>query len=228
MPGLMKSWTDFDVYVGCNLLAVERLLAAVERAGVGRFVQISTSSVYGRFAVGDESLPTEPFSPYGVSKLAAEKLVLAHVANFGLDAVILRYFSLYGPRQRPDMGYHLFCEAMLDGRPITVFGDGRQRRSNTYVSDAVSATVAALDRGSGGDVVNICGDQTIELLDAIGVLADELGVEPIIEFAQPRPGDQRDTSGDATRARRVLRWSPEVSVDVGLRRQAAWHAARRT
>jgi len=228
MPGLMKSWTDFDVYVGCNLLAVERLLVAVERAGVGRIVQISTSSVYGRFAVGDENLPTEPFSPYGVSKLAAEKLVLAHVANFGLDAVILRYFSLYGPRQRPDMGYHLFCEAMLDGRPITVFGDGRQRRSNTYVSDAVSATVAALDRGSAGDVVNICGDETVELLDAIAVLADELGVEPILEFAQPRPGDQRDTSGDATRARRILRWSPQVPVDVGLRRQAAWHAARRT
>lgn len=227
MPGLMKSWTDFDVYVGCNLLAVERLLAAIEREAVGRFVQISTSSVYGRFAIGDESLPTEPFSPYGVSKLAAEKLVLAHVANFGLDATILRYFSLYGPRQRPDMGYHLFCEAMLDGRPITVFGDGRQRRSNTYVSDAVSATVAALDRGSAGDVANVCGDETIELLDVIGVLADELGVEPILEFAPPRPGDQRDTSGDATRARRILGWAPNVPLEVGLRRQAAWHASRR-
>jgi nucleoside-diphosphate-sugar epimerase len=168
-------------------------------------------------------LPTEPFSPYGVSKLAAEKLVQAYVANFGLDAVILRYFSLYGPRQRPDMGYHLFCEAMLDERPITVFGDGRQRRSNTYVSDAVSATVAALAGGAPGDVLNVCGDETIALLDAIGVLADELGVQPVLEFREPRPGDQRDTAGDAGRAREVLGWAPRVPVETGLRRQAAWH-----
>ncbi len=227
MPGLMKSWSDFDVYVGCNLLAVQRLLDAARASGVSRFVQISTSSVYGQLAVGDETLPTEPFSPYGVSKLAAEKLILAHVANFGLDAVILRYFSLYGPRQRPDMGYHLFCEALLDGRSITIYGDGRQRRSNTHVRDAVAATCAALQRGSAGDIMNIAGDQTIELIDAIGVLADELGTAPNLVFAPPRPGDQRNTSGDTSRARRILQWTAHTPLEVGLREQAAWHRSRR-
>lgn len=227
MPGLMKSWSDFDVYVGCNLLAVQRLLDAARTAGVSRFVQISTSSVYGRFAVGDETLPTEPFSPYGVSKLAAEKLVLAHVANFGMDAIILRYFSLYGPRQRPDMGYHLFCEALLDGRPITVYGDGRQRRSNTHVRDAVAATRAALQRGSAGDIMNVAGDGTIALADAIAVLADELGISPQLVFASPRPGDQRDTAGDSSRAQRILDWAPQTPLETGLREQAAWHRSRR-
>lgn len=227
MPGLMKSWSVFDVYVECNLLAVQRLLDAARATGVTRFVQISTSSVYGRFALGDETLPTEPFSPYGVSKLAAEKLVLAHVANFGLDAVILRYFSLYGPRQRPDMGYHLFCEALLDGRPITVYGDGQQRRSNTHVRDAVAATSAALELGTAGDVINIAGSQSVELMEAIEVLARELGTTPNLVFEPPRPGDQRDTAGDAARARQILRWTPRVDIVEGLRGQAAWHRERR-
>ncbi len=227
MPGLMKSWSDFDLYVRCNLLAVDRLLAASREADVGRFVQISTSSVYGRYAVGDESQPTEPFSPYGVSKLAAEKLVQAYVANFGLPAVVLRYFSLYGPRQRPDMGYHIFCEAMLDGRALTVFGDGTQSRSNTHVQDAVAATVAALTAGRPGDVVNVAGGDRIELLAAISVLADELGVQPELEFRDRRPGDQLDTQGDITRAGDILGWQPAVPIEDGLREQARWHAARR-
>ena len=228
MPGLMRSWTDFELYASCNLLAVDRLLRAAEDAGVDRFVQISTSSVYGEYAVGDERQPTEPFSPYGVSKLAAEKLVLAHVANFGLPALILRYFSLYGPRQRPDMGYHLFCEAMLDGRPLAIFGDGAQTRSNTHVRDAVAATVAALRKGSPGDVMNIAGGDTIGLLDAVAVLADELGVTPRVEHAPPRPGDQRDTCGDSERARTILGWEPSIGIEAGLREQAAWHRARRS
>lgn len=227
MPGLMKSWTDFELYANCNLLAVDRLLRAAESAGVQRFVQISTSSVYGQYAVGDEGQATEPYSPYGVSKLAAEKLVLAHVANFGLPAVILRYFSLYGPRQRPDMGYHIFCEAMLDGRPLTIFGDGAQTRSNTHVRDAVRATVTALQKGSPGDVMNIAGGDSIGLLDAIAVLADELGVTPRLDHARPRPGDQRDTYGDTALAAEVLGWKPIIGIDAGLREQAAWHRDRR-
>lgn len=228
MPGLMKSWSDFELYASCNLLAVDRLIRASQTAGVGRLIQISTSSVYGRFATGGEDSPTRPYSPYGVSKLAAEKLVLAHVENFGLPALILRYFSLYGPGQRPDMGYHLFCEAMLDGRTITIYGDGLQTRSNTYVSDAVQATICAISAGQPGDVLNIAGGDTVSVLEAVEILADELGVVPEIEFVEPRPGDQRDTRGDTTRARQVLRWSPVVDAEEGLRRQARWHLQRRT
>ncbi len=227
MPGLMKSWSEFSLYTSCNLLAVDRLIRASQQVGIGRFVQISTSSVYGQIASGDEDSPTQPFSPYGVSKLAAEKLVLAHVANFDFPAVVLRYFSIFGPGQRPDMGYSLFCEALLDERSITVYGDGQQTRSNTFVSDAVAATIAALTHGESGAVLNIAGGESISLLRAIEVLADELGIVARLEFAAPRPGDQRDTRGDTRRARSVLEWRPLVATEDGLRRQARWHRERR-
>jgi nucleoside-diphosphate-sugar epimerase len=183
--------------------------------------------VYGQFAVGDEQEPREPYSPYGVTKLAAENLVLAHARNFGLDVTVLRYFSLYGPRQRPDMGYHIFCETLLDGRAVTIFGDGRQTRSNTHVADAVSATVAALRVPTSGEVMNVAGGQTIELLEAVHVLADELGVRPEIRFASPRPGDQRATAGDSSKARDLLQWTPSVDIIEGLQGQARWHRERR-
>ena len=148
LAGLMRSWSDLELYAACNLLATGRLIEACRRAGVGRFVLASTSSVYGTDAVGDEDQRLEPASPYGITKLAAEQLVLAHVAAHGLPATIVRYFSIYGPRQRPDMAYHRFIEAMLDGEPITVFGDGEQTRSITFVDDAVTGTLLALRHGA--------------------------------------------------------------------------------
>ena len=147
VAGLAPSWADLDLYASCNLVGLGRLIEAARGAAVKRFVQVSTSSVYGIDAVGGETRPLRPASPYGVTKLAAEQLVLAHVDAFGLPATILRYFSIYGPRQRPDMAYHKFIEAMLDGRPITIFGDGEQTRSNTYVDDCVEATVRASTAG---------------------------------------------------------------------------------
>src|SRR5262249_43056978 len=127
MPGLPASWTDFDLYQGCNLQGTQRLLEEVRsRAGLIRFIYGSTSSVYGRFGTGDESLPTRPLSPYGVTKLAAEHLCRAYAEEFGLPLVVLRYFSVYGPRQRPDMGYHRFIQALLHRHPVTVYGDGHQ------------------------------------------------------------------------------------------------------
>lgn len=227
MPGLMKSWADFELYASCNLLAVERLVRACLGAQVRRFVQVSTSSVYGEYALGDETAPTMPNSPYGVTKLAAENLVQAYHRNFGLPTVILRYFSLYGPRQRPDMAYHIFCEALLDGRPLTVYGDGRQSRSNTHVRDAVRATVAAMSCAQAGAVLNVAGGEPIDLVSAVQILADEFGVVPHLTFASPRPGDQRETCGDTTRARESLGWKPEVGIDEGLREQARWHRERR-
>src|SRR5438552_3191300 len=147
MPGLTRSWVDFDGYASCNIQATERLLQAIRRAAprLRRLVYASTSSVYGRFASGDEALPTRPISPYGVTKLAAEHLCRACAEAYGLPLVVLRYFSVYGPRQRPEMGYFKFVDALLRGRPITVFGDGQQVRGNTYVEDCVAATTAALE-----------------------------------------------------------------------------------
>ena len=149
MPGLPASWTSFDQYMTCNLQATQRLLEACRAARVGRLVMASTSSVYGLDATGNESDLPRPVSPYGVTKLAAENLGQAYALSFGLDVVVCRYFSIFGPRQRPDMAYHIFGRALLEGRPIKVFGDGRQSRGNTYVGDCVDGTVRAL-RGTSG------------------------------------------------------------------------------
>jgi UDP-glucuronate 4-epimerase len=227
MAGLMRSWTDLELYASCNILATNRLIEAALRARVGRFVLASTSSVYGREAVGDEDRPLEPSSPYGITKLAAEKLVLAHSATSGLPGTIIRYFSIYGPRQRPDMAYHRFIEAMLDKEPITVFGDGEQSRSNTFIDDAVRGTILALERGEVGGIYNIGGGRTITLNEAIALIAGHLGVEPVIERRAARPGDQRHTSADIGRARAILGYEPTVLPGDGLARQVAWHVARR-
>jgi nucleoside-diphosphate-sugar epimerase len=226
MAGLMRSWTDFDAYVSCNLTALQRLIEAARR--VRRFVHISTSSVYGVEAVGDEDTPTRPISPYGVTKLAAEKLLLAHVGVHGFPATILRYFSIYGPRQRPDMAYHIFIEALMDGRPITVYGDGLQSRSNTYVSDAVAGTIAAIDGARVGEVYNIGGGQELGLLEAIGFIAETLGVQPGIRHEPARPGDQRRTWADTTRAREQFGYRPTVEPRHGLAQQVRWQAGLRS
>ena len=167
----MLSWDDFDRYQSTNLSAVKRLIDASIAVGIGHFVQASTSSVYGADATGDEDSPCLPVSPYGVTKLAAEHLLRAHSETADLPLTVLRYFSIYGPRQRPDMAYRIFCERMLRGEPITVYGDGKQTRSNTYVGDCVAATIAALGRPADGSVFNIGGGREVELLGAIEVLA---------------------------------------------------------
>jgi nucleoside-diphosphate-sugar epimerase len=227
MPGLPRSWTDFDSYLSNNTHAVQRLLEASARAGVTRFIQVSTSSVYGRDAIGDEEVPTRPVSPYGVTKLAAEHLALAYMQSMGLPVVILRYFSVYGPRQRPDMAYHIFCEALLDRRPLTVYGDGLQSRSSTYVDDCVRGTIGALFGATPGEVYNIGGAAAVSLLDAIHILADSIGVQPVIEFAAARAGDQRETRADTRKAERDFGYRPTVAPVDGLALQAAWHASLR-
>jgi UDP-glucuronate 4-epimerase len=228
MAGLMRSWSDLDNYVSCNILALERLVEAARAANVRRFLHISTSSVYGGDAVGDEDRPTEPVSPYGVTKLAAEKLLLAHVGVHGFPAAILRYFSIYGPRQRPDMAYHIFTEALMDGKPITVYGDGLQSRSNTFVSDAVAATIAALEGATIGGVYNIGGGEEIALLDAIQIIADQLGAEAEIRHEEARPGDQRRTWADTRRAKEAFGYAPRVAPREGLAAQVRWQAGLRS
>lgn len=222
MPGLVRSWKDFDAYQSCNLSAVQRLIEACQRQGVPRFVQASTSSVYGADAMGDEDQPTRPISPYGVTKLAAEHLLLAHHRSHGLPVLILRYFSIYGPRQRPDMAYRIFCERLLADLPIVIHGDGRQTRGNTYVTDCVAATMAAMRRGQLGHAYNIGGGEAIELLGALEVLADALEVRPRVELAEARPGDQHHTMADTGRAARELGWTPKVSPRDGLVAEARW------
>jgi nucleoside-diphosphate-sugar epimerase len=223
MPGLTQSWTDFDGYWTCNALATQRLLEAVRRAAPRprRFVYASTSSVYGRFASGDESLPTRPVSPYGLTKLAGENLCRAYADAYGVPLVVLRYFSVYGPRQRPDMAYHRFITALLRGEPVTVCGDGQQVRGNTYIADCVAATVAAAD-ALPGETYNVGGGETATVWDIIRRLEALAGRRAVITRAPERPGDQRTTFADTTKLRTHLGWEPRTTLDEGLARQWEW------
>ena len=220
-PGLTKSWTDFDDYNRNNITATQRLLNQVRQSGCERLVYASTSSVYGKYASGDETLPTQPCSPYGVTKLAAERLCQVYASEFGLPVVNLRYFSVYGPRQRPDMGYHKFINAALTERPLTVFGDGRQTRGNTYVTDAVAATIAAASTEP-GETFNVGGGELVSVLDVIGLIEKIAGVQVNMMFSEARPGDQRHTGADVTKLRERLGWEPVVGIEEGLSRQIRW------
>ena len=222
MAGLPKSWTEFDLYASCNIAATFRLLEALRgRETLARFLYVSTSSVYGRYSSGDETLPTRPISPYGVTKLAGENLCRAFAEEQGLPLVVLRYFSVYGPRQRPDMGYFRFIRSMLHGEPLTVFGDGLQMRGNTYVDDCVTATVAAL-AAPAGETYNVGGGETVSVWDVLSKLEEILGRKPIVLRQSARTGDQRYTMADTTKLWRHLAWQPRVSLDDGLARQVAW------
>lgn len=222
MAGLPRSWTDFDLYASCNLTATQRLVdAARSRPGLRRFVQASTSSVYGRFASGDETLPTRPVSPYGVTKLAAETLARAYGEEYGLPVVVLRYFSVYGPRQRPDMGYNRFIRAMLDGESLPVFGDGMQVRGNTYIDDCVAATVAAAE-ALPGEIYNVGGGEAVTVWDVLRKLEKIIGRPPNVRREPARPGDQRYTGADTSKLTRHLGWQSQVSLDEGLARQVEW------
>jgi nucleoside-diphosphate-sugar epimerase len=221
MAGLVKSWTGFDLYASCNLTATQRLLEAVAGARIERFIYASTSSVYGRYASGDETMPTRPSSPYGVTKLAGENLCRAYAEERGLPLVVLRYFSVYGPRQRPDMGYHLFIRALLDGTPITVHGDGSQVRGNTYISDCVAATAAAA-QAIPGETFNLGGGETASVIDILARLERITGRRALIRHLAARLGDQRFTSADTGKLQRHLGWRPRVGLDEGLALQVAW------
>ncbi len=228
VPGLPISWERLDLYTVCNLLATGRLIHAASAAGIKRFVHVSTSSVYGKMAVGDENQVLRPYSPYGLTKLAAENLLFAHHDNHGFPALALRYFSIYGPRQRPDMAYHIFMEAMLSGKPITVFGDGHQSRSNTFVGDCVEATVLALHNGQLGEAYNVGGGELVTLNEAIEVISELSGREPIIDRRPDRAGDQRMTQADTSKALKDFGYEPKVGVREGLTRQFEWHVDRRS
>jgi nucleoside-diphosphate-sugar epimerase len=222
MPGLARSWIDFNLYQSCNLTATQRLLEAARQANqLHRLVYVSTSSVYGRFGSGDEMLPTRPISPYGATKLAAEHLCRAYAEEHGVPVVVLRYFSVYGPRQRPDMGYARFIQAMLAGQPVFVYGDGQQVRGNTYIADCVAATVAALEAPA-HEVYNVGGGETASVWDILRRLEQEIGCQAQVVREPARPGDQRYTLADTSRIQRHLGWQPCVGLEEGLARQVAW------
>ncbi|HEY5663181.1 MAG TPA: NAD-dependent epimerase/dehydratase family protein [Ilumatobacter sp.] len=231
-PGVRLSWAEGGpTYVDLNINVTQRLLEAARSADLRRFVYASSSSIYGDAAAvpTDEDQPTRPFSPYGVTKLAGELLCSAYGANFGVPTTSLRYFTVYGPRQRPDMATHRLIEAALDGRPFPVFGDGEQVRDFTFVDDIVNANLLAAAAADlpPATVCNVAGGGSVRLIDLVNVVGDVVGSPVRIDWQPAQPGDVRRTGGSIERAKRLLGWSPEVDLATGVARQAEWHRSRR-
>ena len=229
-PGVRASWGDrFDTYVRNNLLATQLLLESVRSAPERRFVYASSSSVYGEADVfpTSESVAPRPYSPYGVTKLSAEQLCFAYRSNFGVDLVALRYFSVYGPRQRPDMAFHRFCRAGLEGRPLSVLGDGEQSRDFTYVDDVVRATRAAAGAALLDErVFNIGGGARVTLNQTLEILNDLAGKSLEVIHSARESGDVRDTGADIERARQELGYDPAVGLKEGLAAEFEWMRER--
>jgi nucleoside-diphosphate-sugar epimerase len=228
MAGLLRSWQEFDDYMTCNVLASQRLLAAAVDAGIGHFIHASTSSVYGRIATGGEDAPLAPVSPYGITKLAAEHLCRAYAQQYSLPITILRLFSVYGPRQRPDMGYNIFIRRILAGETITVDGDGTDSRSNTYVADCVQGVMLALQQPekSVGRTFNIGGGEEVTVNEVLTMLEELSGLPVHVVYGPPRPGDQKRTAADTAHARSLLGYTPSTRLVDGLTAQLEWQRRR--
>jgi UDP-glucose 4-epimerase len=223
-----RSWgRDFSVYTVHNVEATQVLLEACVGQPIERLVYASSSSVYGD-AVSvpmREDAMVQPVSPYGVTKLAAEQLCYLYSVNHGVPATSLRYFTVYGPRQRPDMAFHRFFRAALHGEPIQVFGDGGQTRDFTYVDDAVAATIAAAERGHVGRTYNIGGGSRVSVNEVLEMVGRVSGRSLRIERASVQKGDMRDTWADTARARTDLGFAPAVSLEDGLTEEHRWLAS---
>ena len=223
--GVRSSWGEkFDVYTNSNILATQRLLEACKKIKLKKFVYASSSSVYG----DSENLPTKeddmphPVSPYGVSKLAGEHICRVYNKNFGVPVVMLRYFTVYGPRQRPDMAFHKFIKAALRNEKITIYGDGTQTRDFTYISDVVNANILAAERGPEGEVFNVGGGSRISINGAIEIIKELTGSTSIVEKKDIQKGDVKHTSADISKAKKNLGYSPSVDIKTGLRNEIKW------
>lgn len=224
-PGVRASWgSTFHVYTQNNVLATQRLLEACCATPVQRLVYASSSSIYG----DAESLPTPesatplPISPYGVTKLAGEHLCRLYWRTAGVPTVALRYFTVYGPRQRPDMAFHRFIRAALDGTVIQVYGDGEQTRDFTFVADAVHANLLAARHGSGGQVFNVGGGSRVSVNQVLDLLRQLVGRPVDVRYMAQQQGDARHTAADTTLAQQILGWQPRVALADGLAAQLAW------
>jgi UDP-glucose 4-epimerase len=223
--GVRASWgADFEIYTRNNVLATQRLLEAAKETKLEKFVYASSSSVYG----DAESYPTsedmtpKPISPYGVTKLAGEHLCMLYWKNFGVPIVALRYFTLHGPRQRPDMAFSKFIRAMLEDEPITIYEDGEQTRDFTFVDDAVEANLLAMESDVVGEVFNIGGGSQITVNKVVAMLENIIGKDAKIKRIAKQKGDVRHTAADIKKARKLLGYEPRFDLRKGLSLQVEW------
>jgi len=225
--GVRASWgKSFQTYLDCNVRATQRLLEAAKDRRIDRFVYASSSSVYGQ----TDDLPmrerglTCPVSPYGVTKLAGEHLAVLYHRNYGLPTVSLRFFTVYGPRQRPDMAFHRFLKAAVLGEPLDIFGDGSQTRDFTYIDDTVSGIIAALEHGTPGEVFNLGGGGSVTLNEAVDVIEKLVGGKLKRMYGDRQMGDVSDTRADNSKAREILGFNPATRLEDGLASEFAWVA----
>ena len=226
-PGVRSFGDVFPLYLRRNVLASQRVFEAAARDGV-RVVFASSSSIYGdaeRYPTPEDTRPV-PLSPYGITKLACEHLLRAYERSFDLDTVALRYFTVYGPRQRPDMFFRRIVDALVEGGTVDLYGSGEQSRSCTYVDDAVEATIAAMERGVRGAVYNVGGGEEASVLEAISVLERISGRTLDVRRAAPAAGDVTRTKADVERIEADLGWRPTTSLEDGLGAQWSWARQR--
>lgn len=224
-PGVRASWgSSFESYVRDNVLATQRLLEAVAGLSLKKFVYASSSSLYGdaeSYPTAESAVP-RPVSPYGVTKLAGEHLAYAYWRNHGVPTISLRYFTVYGPRQRPDMAFHRFIRQGLGGTPLTVHGDGEQTRSFTFVGDVVAANIAAGRAAAAGVAVNIGGGSQASVNTVLRLIQELLGSPLEVRHGEAQPGDVRHTSADTTLAAELLGFEPRVDLRDGLAAEVDW------
>lgn len=223
--GVRRSWGDeFEQYIEHNIRATQRLCEALRRRGGTRLVYSSSSSVYGNTAMlpMKEDHPTRPLSPYGVTKLAGESLCALYGANYGLPVVCLRYFTVYGPRQRPDMAFHRFIKAGLHGEPIEVYGSGTQTRDFTFVADAVAANLAAAEYRGDAVVFNVGGGSRVSINHVLDVVGNVVGRSLDVRYQESQKGDVMHTFADISLAARELGYAPRVGIEAGIEREVEW------
>jgi UDP-glucuronate 4-epimerase len=227
-PGVRSFGAVFEHYVRRNVLATQRVFEAAVASGAARTVFASSSSIYGeaeRYPTPEDVEP-RPLSPYGITKLTCEHLAHAYERSFGLDVVVLRYFSVYGPRQRPDMAFAQATDALAEARPYRLFGDGAQSRSFTYVDDVVAATLAAMDGAPAGAVLNVGGGVEATMNEALALLERISGRRLDVQRDPAVPGDQRRQKADTSRIRELLGWEPTTSLEQGVQAQWEWASNR--
>jgi UDP-glucose 4-epimerase len=225
-PGVRTSWGQtFGAYVDSNVTAMQRLLEASRSVALERFVFASSSSVYGdaECLPTTEDTPLQPISPYGATKALGEHLCRLYHRSYALPTVMLRYFTVYGPRQRPDMAFNKLITAALEHDEIVIYGDGGQTRDFTFVSDTVEGTIAAGENGAPGAVYNLGGGARTSMNDVLEMIGNLTGEDLNIRRVAAQAGDARDTAADTSRAREELNFAPSRSLYDGLREQVAWH-----
>jgi UDP-glucuronate 4-epimerase len=224
--GVRPSVQDPALYADVNICGTIRLLEACRKNGVRRFVFASSSSVYGnnsRVPFSEEDPVNSPISPYAATKKAGELLGHTYHHLYGLDVACLRYFTVYGPRQRPEMAIHHFTRSIHEGRKISIFGDGNSLRDYTYIDDAIEGTLGALSREHGYEIYNIGESQTIRLSQLIQALEEQIGKKAVVEHLPEQPGDVKHTYADIRKAREHLGYSPKTDIREGLARFVRWY-----